>query len=274
MVGNSGSASRRLAANLVVRRHDQTNFDRDDGLDRFDDGESISDRYNYTSGGAEIDLKNRIGNSRHRFTLGGGFERRDYDSVPTASDYDLDMYWGDGDIRFAVAENSRLKLGFGYYVRDYDQRRSRDVFGSASILNPTLKYEYQIYEVSFRHRFSDRLVAELAYFRTDRSDEFAGYNDYTLDKFRLTTRIKFTDRLRMNLRFTTRDQNYDNAFAFDDPTQALKDYDVFEIYANTEYWLRDHMALYAEVRYQDIDSSDPRGEYERTRAAIGVSWEY
>ena len=36
MVGNSGSASRRLAANLVVRRHDQTNFDRDDGLDRFD----------------------------------------------------------------------------------------------------------------------------------------------------------------------------------------------------------------------------------------------
>ena len=128
----------------------------------------------------------------------------------------------------------------------------------------------------FRHspRKRSKPSAELSYFRTDRNDEFAGYNDYTLDKFRLTSRIKFTDRLRMNLRFTTRDQDHDNAFAFDDPTQAMNTYDGFEAYANTEYWLRDPMALYAEVRYQDIDSSDPRGKYERTRAAIGVSWEY
>lgn len=272
MVGDSGSANRRLAATAVLKRREQTNFDRDDGLDRFDDGQDISDRYNYTSVGGEIDLKNRVG--KHRFTLGGGYERRDYDSVPTASEYDLDTYYVNGDIRFAVSADSRLKLGFEYYVRDYDQRRSRDALGNASTLNPTLEYEYEVYEVSFRHRFSDRFMAQLAYYRTERTDTFVGYNDYAQDKIRLTTRIKFTDRLSVNLRFTTRDQSYDNAFAFDDPTQPQKDYDEFEIYATTEYQLRDHLSIYGEVRFQDVDSSDPRGEYERLRAAIGVSWDY
>lgn len=272
MVGDSGSRNNRLAAAVVLKRHVQTNFDRDDGLDRFGSGQNISDRYNYTSAGAQTDLKTRIG--EHRFTIGGGYERRDYDSVPTASEYDLDKYWVNGDIRFVVSANSRLKIGFEYYVKSYDQRRSRDALGTASAANPTLEYQYQVYEVSFRHRFSDRFTAQVAYYRTDRTDKFVGYNDYVQDKFRLSAGIKFTDKLSASLRFTTRDQTYDNAFAFNNPTQAMKEYDETEFYATTEYQLRDKLSIYGEVRFEDIGSSDLRGEYERMRAAIGVSWEY
>lgn len=272
MLGDSGSANRRLAASLVAKRHIQTNFDRDDGLDRFDTGQDISDRFNYTSVGAEADVRNRIGN--HRFTLGAGYEQRNYDSVPTASDYDLDMYWVNGDIRFAVSTDSQLKFGFEYSVRDYDQRRAHDAMGLATSANPTLEYDYQVYEASFRHRFSDRFIAQVTYYRTERTDQFVGYNDYDQDKFRLTTRFNLSNRLITNVRITYRDQTYPNAFAFDNPTQAQKNYDEIEVYATTEYQLRDHLSIYGEVKYQDVGSSDPRGEYERLRAAIGISWDY
>ena len=274
MVGDSGSANRRLALSIVLKRHQETNLDRDDSLDRFDDDadpQAISDRFTYTSGGAETDLRAGIG--KHRLTIGAGGEVRRYGDVLAGSVYDLLMYWGKGDIRFAVSDNSRLIFGFEYFVRDFDERLSRDLAGVSSSGNPTLEYEYQAFEVSFRHRFSDFFRAQVAYYHTERTDLFVGYNDYTQDKFRLTTRFDFNDRLRTNLRFTWRDQEYPNAFAFDDPTQPMKTYDEFEIYATTEYEIADHFSIYGQVRIDDVGSSDPRGEYERTRAAIGFSWE-
>lgn len=270
MVGDSGSANRRVAFSIVLKKHDETNLDRDDSLDRFDDPGEVSDRFNYTSGGAETDLKARIG--KHRLTIGAGGEVRRYGDVLTGSVYDLSMYWGKGDIRFAVSEKSRLKLGFEYFVRDFDRRRSRDLMGISDPGNPTLEYQYQAFEASFRHRFSERFLAQVAYYHTKRTDQFVGYNDYVQDKFRLTTRFDFTDRWRTNLRFTWRDQEYPNAFAFNDPTQALKSYDDFEIYATTEYEIRDHFSIYGQVRIDDVKSTDPRGEYQRARAAIGFSW--
>ena len=270
MVGDSGSANRRVAFSVVLKRHDETNLDHDDDLDRFDDPGNVSARFNYTSGGAETDLQARIG--KHRLSIGVGGEVRRYGDVLVGSVYDLIMYWGKGDIRFAVSEESRLKLGFEYFIRDFDRRSSRDLMGISDPGNPTLEYEYQAFEASFRHRFSERFLAQVAYYHTKRTDLFVGYNDYAQDKIRLTTRFDFTDRWRTNLRFTWREQDYPNAFAFNDPTQPLKSYDDFEIYATTEYEIRDRFSIYAQVRIDDVKSTDPRGAYQRTRAAIGFAW--
>ena len=74
-IGKSRSRERRVGVEAYYRLHGETNFDRDDGLDRFDDGQSIADRYDYRGIGTAADLRYRIGPSR--MELQGGWEQRD-----------------------------------------------------------------------------------------------------------------------------------------------------------------------------------------------------
>lgn len=272
LFGDGQSENRKIEYAAVYRKHDETNFDRDDGLDRFDNGESIADRYNYQGFGAEVGLRNYI--SSNRFELEGGWQQRDYDELLTASSYDMTTYWIGGAYKIPVSDNSRVKIGYEYYARDFDERRSRDANGDTSIINPTIKYDYHNYELGLKSRLSDRVVAELIYFYTVRSDDFVGYNDYTKHKFRLKTNLEINDRLLASIRLTYRDQDYENAFAFDNPTQAGKEYQELEVVAAAEFELNDRLSIRADLKTELVESSDPRGEYDRTRAAIGVVWQF
>lgn len=271
-IGSSGSANRRVALEAFYRAHGETNFDRDDGLDRFDDGQSIADRYDYHSVGAEADLKTKLGSSRYQFRA--GWEQRDYQTVATASSYDLTNYWFDGGIKIPLSDTSRIELGYEYYVRDFDERRSRDSTGDASLSNPTLEYHYHEFRAGLRHRFSKRLITELVYYHTIRSDDFVGYNDYTRNKLRLATTLELADRLQTSIRIDYRDQDYPNAFAFDEPTQPQKDYQELEAVLVVDYELSDRLSIRADIKQELVDSSDPRGEYDRLRGAIGIFWQY
>ena len=271
-LGRGRSSSRRMNFALVVRRHDETNFDRDDGLDRFDQGASIADRYSYLGTGAEVRFKNRLG--RYRYELTGGFEQRDYDDVPTATSYDLSAYWLGGAFKIPLGDASRLKLSYEYYVRDFDERRSKDATGDSSFANPPIEYQYNLFEAGIRHRFSERLVTEFIYYYTTRTDQFVGYNDYTKSKIRLDTTFEFSDRFAASIQVDFRDQDYPNAFAFDNPTQARKVYEEFQVIAKAEYQLTDQFFLRADVKLESIESSDTRGEYDRTLASIGVKWRF
>lgn len=266
------SENRRIEYAAIYRRRTEANFDRDDGLDRFDDGESIVDRFNYQSFGAEAEMKSRIG--RVRVGLNGGLEHRDYDDVPTASSYDMTMYRIGADARFPMSDNARLKLGYQHYARDYDERRSKDITGDASTANPTLEYRYNVFEAGVRQRLGDRAVAEIIYSYTIREDQFAAYNDYTKNKIRLETEFEITDRLGAGIGLVYRDQEYPNAFAFDDPSQPQKEYQELEIVADVDFRITERLSIQADIRQEAVESSDPRGEYDRTRAAIGLFWEF
>ena len=271
-VGSSGSENRRIALEAFYRVHGETYFDRDDGLDRFDDGQSIADRYDYHSVGAEADLKTKLGSSRYEFRA--GWEQRDYQTVPTASSYDLTNYWFDGGIKIPLSDTSRIELGYEYYVRDFDERRSRDSTGDASLLNSTLEYHYQEFRAGLRHRFSKRLITELVYYHTIRSDEFAGYNDYTKNRIRLSATFDSLNRFQTSVRLDYRDQNYPNAFAFDNPSQPQKEYQDLEAILVVDYELTDRLSIRANIKQEFVESSDPRGEYDRLRGAIGIFWQY
>ncbi len=271
-IGNSGSENRRIAVEAFYRMHAETNFDRDDGLDRFDDGQSIADRYNFQSVGTEVDVKNRVGSARYRISAGG--ERRDYDDLPTASSYDMTNYWIGGDIKFPLSDNSRLKLGYEYYVRDFDDRLSKDLTGDASQSNPTLEYQYHELSAGLKHRFSNGLVAEVVYYRTIRNDEFVEYNGYTRNKIRLAATFDLADRFQTSVRLDYRDQNYPNAFAFDDPSQPQKEYQELEAILAVDYRLTDRLSIRADFKQEIVESSDPRGAYDRLRGAISMHWAY
>ena len=271
-VGNSGSKNRRLALEAFFRARGETNFDRDDGLERFDDGQSIADRYDYRSIGAEADLRNYIRTSR--LEIIGGWEQRDYDDVPTASSLDMTNFWVGGGIRLPLSANSRLKFEYKYYVRDFDERRSRNLSGDASLSNPALKYQYHGVEASFKHRFSKGFVAELEYFYTLRNDQIVGYNDYQKNIIRLATTFEITRRFHTRIRVEYRDLDYPNAFAFDNPTQAPKEYQKLDASLIVNYQFTDQLSIRVDIRNEVAESSDPRGEYDRLRGAISMYWEY
>lgn len=270
-LGDGKSSSRQFSYSAEIRTHGETNFDRDDGLDRFDDGASIADRFDYTGAGVQMELKNRIG--RHRYEIDGGYSVRDYEDVATASSYDLSAYWLHGALKIPLARTTRLELGYQYYVRSFDERRARDENGEASAANPALEYQYGMLELGLRHRLSKSVVTELVYSWTNREDQHVGYNDYSKNKISFETTVEFSDKFAAQLEIDYRDQQYDNAFAFDDPTQPAKEYQEFQVAASILYRFTDRLSLRADVKQEGVDSSDPRGEYDRLRAGVSIHWE-
>ena len=271
-LGDGDSSSQQFSYAAVIRSHGETNFDRDDGLDRFDDGESIADRYDYNGVGVEAELRNRIG--RARYEIYGGYAIRDYEDTPTASSYDLTDSWLRGTLKFPLARSTRLELAYSYRLRLFDERRSRDEDGDSSSANPTLEYQYGTLDIGVRHRFSDSFVGELIYSRTDREDRFVGYNNYTRDKITLETTFELTDNLAAEIEVAYRDQQYPNAFAFNNPTQAPKEYQELEGEVSARYRFTDHLSLRLDVEYEDVESSDPRGAYDRLRSSLSVYWDF
>lgn len=266
------SKTRQLGGEVFLRSHAETNFDRDDGLDRFDNGASIADRYDFNAVGAEFSLKNSFGGTRYEFQ--GGVSQRDYEDVPTASPYDLDSFWFGGALKMPLGSNSRVKFAYDYYARSYDERRARDENGSASSSNPTIEYRYHVVELGIRHRFTDSVVTELTYSYTRRVDDFVGYNDYTRDRIDWKTSFDITDKIAASFELDYRDQQYMNAFAFDDPTQPQKEYQDLEVSVGGVYRFTDQLSLRAEIRQDTVDSSDPRGAYDRLRTRLGVYYSF
>ena len=271
-LGDGESSSQQFSYAAVIRSHGETNFDRDDGLDRFDDGESIADRYDYNGAGVEAELRNRIG--QYRYEIYGGFAMRDYEDVPTASSYDLTDSWLRGTLKIPLARSTRLELAYSYRLRLFDERRSRDENGDSSSSNPTLEYQYGTLDIGVRHRFSENFVGELVYSRTDREDRFVGYNDYTRDKISLETTFELTDSLVAEVDVAYRDQQYPNAFAFNNPTQAAKEYQELEVEVSARYRFTDQLSLRLDLEQEDVESSDPRGAYDRLRTSLSVYWEF
>jgi len=254
----------------VYRNHDETNFDRDDGLERETSGQSIADRYDYGSVGVEAALEGDLG--RFRYDVDLRIEDRDYKDTVVVSQYDYDYSSFGGSVTLPFETGDALTFGYSHYVRDYAERPSRDLLGNQSIDNPPLEYSYNDLSVAWTHRFSSTTRGQIRYVRTERTDGFVGYNDYLQDRVRFALVQRFTPQLRARFIIDYSDRSYPRAFAFDEPTAPAKAYDVLTLGALVEYELRDGLSLYGEIDRDDVSSSDARGEYERLQTTFGVSW--
>jgi hypothetical protein len=269
-LGDGKSSSRQFSYLAEIRSHGETNFDRDDGLERFDDGASIADRYDYTGAGVRAELRNRIG--RYRYEIDGGYAVRDYEDEPTASSYDLSDYWLHGAFKIPLARTTRLELVYKHHVRSFDERRARDLDGDGSSANPTLEYQYDQLAVGLRHRISNGFVTELVYSLTNREDQYVGYNNYTKNKISFGTTLELSDKFAAEVEIDYRDQQYDNAFAFDNPTQPAKEYQELQLAASALYRFTEQLSLRVVLKQEEIESSDPRGAYDRLRADLSIYW--
>jgi hypothetical protein len=58
------------------------------------------------------------------------------------------------------------------------------------------------------------------------------------------------------------------------PTQPAKEYQELEFEASARYRFTDQLSLRFDLEQEDVQSSDPRGEYDRLRTSLSVYWEF
>ena len=112
---------RTLYSAYVHRRHQETNFDPDDGIDRDIAGEDISDRFSYVSDGLEAEFRHQL--ARIGWNLEMRAELRDYDEVPIVDDFDHAFVLIGGNTWFPVTRSTSIRFGIDYYYRDISPDR-------------------------------------------------------------------------------------------------------------------------------------------------------
>ena len=181
-------------------------LDRDTGEEQTSSGNiDISNRYTYDAIGLEADYKNRI--SKWQYDIEAKWSQRDYEDPVAVSQYDHTYYRLGGDVKYQVAKPTKVSFGYKFYVYDYDERPSRDANGNLFRSNPTRKYEYNVFDVTVRHRLSKSWLTYFDYERKTRSDKYVGYDNYTKDllKLRLHYEINKNNKIKITLDYWERD---------------------------------------------------------------------
>jgi len=262
-----------------LRYRKEIYFDRDTGVGEIIGIEDASKRYTYLASGGDIGFSSRVSRTI-KWEVAGGYERRNYEDVPSLSSLDQDRFQIRSELELGISRRLKLYLDHTYRILDYDDRPSRDRDGGFATGADPVRYSYQIAGATLRFK---PLPPWTFYFDLDytgRRDEFAGYNDY--HDFGGRVRSIWTDgrtRVRGALRFQQRD--YPTAFVFDkevnpDTGRANpnKAYDIFDASVLVETALAGDWSFLAEVTTRRQEAADPRFTYHELQISVGVKWEF
>jgi hypothetical protein len=262
--------STRVYSAFKVAQHDENYYDPDDGLERNVDGVDISDRLSYFRYGPEFWARKRYG----RVTFGARAKGQlwNYEEVEIVPEYDHE-YWTMGlhtDIR--LSQTSLLRLTGDYYTRRYSDRPSFELDGTQPIGNPTVRYDYIEFSIEARQRVTDAFWFGIGYERTDREDRHLGYNNYVRDDYGVQLQLRLGNRFRLGTRLNYLIYNYENAFAFHEPTAGRKTLEKAVGLVEAAYRINDSFELAGEYYYRDVQSSDARIAYARGQALLALRW--
>jgi hypothetical protein len=248
-------------------------LDRDTGEEQTSSGNiDISNRYTYDAIGLEADYKNRI--SKWQYDVEAKWSERDYEDPVQVSQYDHTYYRLGGDVKYQVAKPTKLTVGYKFYVYDYDERPSRDSNGNLFLSNPTRKYEYNVFDVTVRHRFSKAWLAYIDYERKTRTDKYVGYDNYTKDLFKLRLHYAINKNNKIKVSLDYWERNYPNAFAFDNDVIGIqKKYDGTDFKVSSTTKLDKNKSIVVDFKYVDENTTDLRYDYDRYKAFVSFQWE-
>ena len=260
---------RTLFMAMYLGHHVEINFDPDSGQERVVAGEDISNRFKYWNAVAIASYERPIGPVV--LAVRGMTELRDYGKVVSVSEYDNRFFLAGASARIPVLRRTRLKIGYDRYLRKYEDRQAQDANGALNIANPLLEYQYDALSLMAQFDLGSAEV-EVGYALTNRDDSFAGYNDYQRGSIRMRGSWQPTRRLRLEFSGVSESYDYPNAFAFDTPQGGPKSLDSIEAEISARFLVTRHLQLWAETRYRNIDSTDPRYAYSRVQIPVGLSW--
>jgi len=260
----------RLYSAFKIAQHAESYYDPDNGTNRDAGGVDISDRMSYLRYGPEFWLRHRIRNFTFGFRAKG--QLWNYEDVVVVPEYDHE-YWLIGlNTQFRLSPTSLLRLDADYYTRRYGDRPSYDLDGTISVTNPDVRYDYLDVSLEARQRITDALWLGIGYGRTDREDRYVGYNNYVRDEYRVQLHWRFGDRFLIEAVGGFYNYDYENAYAFQEPTAGRKTLQRSFGSMEAAFRMTRHLDLVAEYVYQDTASNDTRLDYTRSQAMLAVRW--
>jgi tetratricopeptide (TPR) repeat protein len=272
LLGDNGTRRRFLESQLFFVRHDQRNYDPDNGVDRTLGDAEIWQQYSYDAAGLQAKFDHTLGKWQWGFDALA--EHRDYDSVPLIADYDTDLYLLKLRAGYALTDATSLRVALHSYKRQADKRQSRDIDGTLLSTYPPLDYDYRGLELGLTHRVLRWISLDFSYLRLDRTDGFEGYANYTQDIIGARAVLRPGRRWTLSAGATLRDYSYPNAFAFNDPAAGPKSLHDVVTDLSADVAVTKSLSLSFDLASTDVTSTDPRAAYARQRSWLGVVWRY
>ena len=254
-----------------VAQHDDTYYDPDDGGTRDVSGVDIGDRMNYLRYGPELTLRQ----TGERLGFGAKIKGQlwNYEEQQLVPEYDHEYFLVSLYGQFKFTESSLLRITAEGYSRRFGDRPGFDLDGRQRAGNPNIRYDYYSLELTARQRISDSLWFGFDVQRTERIDQYVGYNDYTLDSVGVEVHWSRGRRFDLEASGYYRLYDYPNAFAFHEPLAGRKTQESAEASIIGTYRMTRSLSVVAEARYRETISNDTRIQYERNQFVLGVRWE-
>lgn len=266
-----GSRERQVKAAFAVAQHDEIYYDRDDGTGRVVDGVGIDDRMNYMRYGPELFLRQ----SHERLSIGATLKGQlwNYEETGVVPGYDHEYFLINLFGQYKFTKSSLFRVTTRYYSRRYGDRPSYDLDGQQLRGNPNVRYDYYSLGLRARQRITDNMWFGFDVARTERVDQYVGYNDYSRDDFRFDFHWTFNDRFDLELNGVYRLYDYPNAFAFHNPLAGRKVQESADASVVGTFRMTRHLSLVGEALYRETVSNDTRIQYERRQYILGVRWQ-
>jgi tetratricopeptide (TPR) repeat protein len=266
-----GERERSVYSAFKVAQHSETYYDPDDGGSRNVGGVDIDDRMNYVRLGPELVLRQ----SHEKLAIGAKVKGQlwNYEAQETVSEYDHEFFLLSVYGQYKFTETSLFRISLDGYTRRFSDRPSFDLDGRQLPGNPNIRYDYYSVELMARQRIMDSMWFGFNVARTDRSDKYVGYYDYTRDRVGFEFHWAPSNRFDFELNGAYSIYDYPNAFAFHEPLAGSRTQEVAEVGLFGSYRMTRHLTLIGKLRHHETASNDTRIQYERNQYSLGVRWE-
>ena len=266
-----GSRERRVYSAFKVSQHDETYYDPDTGNARNIGGIDIDDRMNYLRYGPVISLRQ----SHERLAIGMKLKAElwNYAEQENISEYDHEYFLVNLHGQYKFTNSSLFRITMEGYSRRYSDRPSFDLNGQQIAGAPDIRYDHYSVALIARQRILQSMWFGFNVKRTERIDQYLGYNDYTRDGFGFEFHWAPGERFDLELDAEYQLYDYPNAFAFHNPAAARKTQETAYGRLKAAFKMTNHLSLIAEARYKETVSNDIRIQYERMQYVLGVLWE-
>jgi len=265
-----GSRERRVQSAFTIAENNEVYYDPDDGTQRSINGVQIDDRMNYLRYGPEMSA--RQSGEKVGFGIRAKGQLWNYEETD-AVEYDHEYFLVSAYGQYKFTSTSLFRITADYYSRRYGDRPSFDLDGQLRVGNPELRYDYVALSMRARQRLGDSMWFGFDVKRTERTDQYVGYNDYTLDGYEFEFHWVPNSRFSLELYGEYELFDYPNAFAFHEPTAGSKTQETATVELYASYRITRHLSIFTDARFHEIVSNDLRIQYDRTEYVLGVRWD-
>mgnify|MGYP001817312544 FL=1 len=266
-----GTRERRVFSAFSIAQHEEIYYDPDDGSSRDINGVNVDDRMNYLRYGPEFSA--RQSGEKIAFGLRAKGQLWNYDQIDVVPEYDHEYFLFSLFGQYKFTSTSLLRVTADYYSRRYGDRPAYDLDGQQRFGNPNIRYDYVALTLRARQRLGRSIWFGFDVERTERTDQYVGYNDYTRDSFGVELHWSPGYRFDLDLEARYRLYDFPNAFAFHEPTAGLKTQETVDARLRASFRILPRLSVFAEANLRERASNDLRIQYDRTLYAIGVRWE-